>query len=156
MTAHNDESETDGRFSIDHVAVSVSDLSRSIDFYSRNFGFVCERVIELPRGGGRVAVLRGPGFAIEMFEFPDVRPLPDYRKMPDSDLKTMGVKHFALKARDIMGASDFLKRNGVEFISEVTVGARGARRFFVKDPDGVGIEVTEESPVPERKPSAMS
>ena len=130
-------------FLIDHVAVSVSNLTRSVNFYAKNFGFTCERVIELPNQNGNVALLRRAGFTIEMFEFADALPLPDDRKTPSTDLKTAGVKHFALKVKDIMGASDFLKRNGVEFLSEATVGVRGVRRFFVKDPDGIGIEVTE-------------
>ena len=125
------------------MAVSVSNLTRSVDFYAKNFGFSCEKVIELPNRNGKVALLRRAAFTIEMFEFADVLPLPDDRKTPSTDLKTVGVKHFALKVKDIMGASDFLKRNGVEFLSEVTVGVRGMRRFFVKDPDGIGIEVTE-------------
>ena len=137
-------------FRIDHVAVTVSNLSRSIDFYGKNFGFSCERVIELPDRNGRVALLRRAGFTIEMFEFAGALPLPDDRKTPTADLKTIGVKHFALQVDDILAASDFLKRNGVEFISEVTVGVRGLRRFFVKDPDGIGIEVTESAAPTER------
>ena len=142
MTTHN-KPDVNAEFFIDHVGVSVSNLGRSIAFYGRNFGFSCERAIELPDRGMKVALLRGGGFTIEMFEFTDALPLPEDRKTPNTDLKTVGVKHFALSVNDILAASDFLKRNGVEFISEVTVGVRGLRRFFVKDPDGIGIEVTE-------------
>ena len=146
MTIHSKKPDASVEFLIDHVAVSVSDLAKSVDFYVKNFGFSCERVIDLPNRNGKVALLRRPGFTIEMFEFADALPLPDDRKIPSTDLKTLGVKHFALKANDILAASDFLKRNGVEFLSEVTVGVRGLRRFFVKDPDGIGIEITESSP----------
>ena len=130
-------------FSFDHVAVSVSDLDRSVRFYEQNLGFTCDRIIDLPQGAGRVALLKKPGFAIEMFAYTAPSPLPDYRKSIETDLKTMGVKHFAIKVSDILGAADRLRDNGVEFISQVAVGVRGLRRFFVKDPDGIGIEITE-------------
>ena len=129
-------------FGLDHVAVTVSDLDRSIAFYGRNFGFECQRILPL-RGNGRVAVLRGTGLAIEMFAPERASPLPDDRRTPEADLGTIGVKHFALRVADILAASETLKRNGVELISEVAVGVRGVRRFFVKDPDGIAIEVSE-------------
>jgi len=146
MTVPNREPDYRGEFLLDHVAITVSNLARSIEFYVKDFGLSCERVIELPNRNGKVALLMRAGFAIEMFEVAGVLPLPDYRKTPDSDLRTIGVKHFALEVDDILGASAFLKRNDVEFISEVAVGVRGVRRFFVRDPDGIGIEITE-SPV---------
>ena len=138
---------TDSEFLIDHVAVSVSNLATSIKFYEGNFGFICERVVELPGQRGKVALLNLAGFAIEMFELANVSPLPDYRKTPETDLSTVGVKHFALKVKDIAKAANLLQRNGVDFISEPAVGVRGVRRFFVKDPDGTGIEITESSPI---------
>ena len=145
MSFDNDIPDKNGEFLVDHVAVTVSDLDRSIEFYTRNFGFECQRIVPL-RGNGRVAVLRGAGFAIEMFAPDGALPLPGDRRTPDADLKTIGVKHFALHVVDILAASDLLKANGVEFISEVMVGVRGVRRFFVRDPDGTPIEVTESSP----------
>ena len=143
MTVHSSNQDTHGDFTLDHVAVSVSNLARSIEFYAKNFGFGCERVIELPNRNGKVALLRTAGFDIEMFEFANVLPLPVYRQTPDTDLRTMGVKHFALRVNDASGAYDSLKRNGVEVVSDVTVGVRGVKRFFVRDPDGIGIEITE-------------
>ena len=130
-------------FVIDHVAVSVSNLNRSIEFYQRNFGFACERVTDMLKGNGKVALLKKQGFTIEMFEISNALPLPEYRKTFEGDLKTIGVKHFAVRVRDITGAYDFLKNNGVDFSSEPVVGGRGFKRFFLKDPDGIQIEITE-------------
>jgi catechol 2,3-dioxygenase-like lactoylglutathione lyase family enzyme len=88
-------------------------------------------------GNGKVALLQKPGFTIEMLGYSNALPLPA------ADHKALGVKHFAIRVNDIMGAADFLKKNGVEFISEPVVGVRGWRRFFVKDPDGIPLELTE-------------
>jgi catechol 2,3-dioxygenase-like lactoylglutathione lyase family enzyme len=143
MTSNIKNTEANIEFSFDHIGISISNLDRSIEFYTRMFGFKCERIIEMPMGNGRIALLQKEGFTIEMFGYSNALPLPDDRKIPTTDLKTMGVKHFAIRVNDIMGAADFLKKNGVEFISEPAVGARNWRRFFVKDPDGIPLELTE-------------
>jgi catechol 2,3-dioxygenase-like lactoylglutathione lyase family enzyme len=55
-------------FTIDHVAVSVSNLNKSVDFYTKILGFKCERIIEMPEGNGKVALLQKPDFNLEMFQ----------------------------------------------------------------------------------------
>ena len=50
----------------------------------------------------------------------------------------MGVKRFALNVNDVWGASNFLKRNDVESISDVTAELRGLRRFLIKGPGVMG------------------
>ena len=137
--------ETNINFTLDHVAISVSNLDRSIDFYTKMFGFKCEKIIESSTGNYKVALLQKAGFTIEMFEYSNALPLPDERRTPSKDLQTIGVKHFAIRVNDIFDAADFLKKNGVEFISEPAVGVRGWRRFFVKDPDGIPLELSEGS-----------
>jgi catechol 2,3-dioxygenase-like lactoylglutathione lyase family enzyme len=143
MTSNIKKPEANIEFTFDHVGISVSNLDRSIEFYTKIFGFKCERIIETPMGNGKVALLQKEGITIEMLGYSNVLPLPDDRKIPAEDIKTIGVKHFAIRVNDIMGAADFLKKNGVEFISEPTLGVRGWRRFFVKDPDGIPLELTE-------------
>ena len=143
MATNDKQPDSASGFTLDHVGVSVSNLNRSIEFYKQNFGFTLERLIEVPQRNSKVALLKKAGFTIEMFQFADALPLPDYRKTTESDVKTIGVKHFCMRVNDIDSASDFLKRNGVEFASEAAVGVRGLRRFFVKDPDGIPLELTE-------------
>ncbi len=130
-------------FSIDHVGISVGNLERTIDFYSKIFGFKCEKIIDLPVRKMRVALLQRQGFTIEALETAGALPLPEDRRIPETDLKTIGVKHFAIRVKDIAIAADYLRKNSVEFLSEPTVGVRGLKRFFVKDPDGIAIEISE-------------
>lgn len=143
MTGNILKANTSIDFTIDHVGISVSNLDRSVDFYTKVFGFTCERIIDMPAGNGKVALLKKPGITIEMFRINGVLPLPEDRKVPGEDLKTLGVKHFALRVKNVTDAADYLRNNGVDFISEPVVGVRGLMRFFVKDPDGIPVELTE-------------
>ena len=143
MTDTSDKSVGSVEFSIDHTAISVSNLDVSIRFYTEILGFTCERIIDIPDGNGRIALLKKADFTIEMFQFIDAQPLPDSDGMLVKDLKKIGVKHIALRVRDIWAAAAFLKERGVEFINEPVKGSRGYYRFFVKDPDGIPLELTE-------------
>jgi catechol 2,3-dioxygenase-like lactoylglutathione lyase family enzyme len=139
LTGGVDKSGMQFGFSLDHVAITVSDLEVSMDFYTTLFGFTRERMIEMPGNAGRIALLRKPGFTIEMFQFAGALT----PTVPLNDLRVIGVRHFALGVKDIRDAAAFLKEHGVEFISEPVTGARGFDRCFIKDPDGIPIELTE-------------
>lgn len=142
----NDESHQSGMnigFSLDHVAVSVSDLDISVTFYTKILGFTCERIIDLPHGNGRIALLRNSGLTIEMFQFNDAVPIPDAGMSLADDLKTAGVRHIALRVKNIQDTVDYLEKQGVEFINRPVTGSRGFQRFFVRDPDGIPLELTE-------------
>ena len=143
MTVDSDKSVIPTQFSIDHVAMSVSNLEVSMRFYMDILGFTCERIIDIPDNAGRIALLRNSEFTIEMFGFNDTQFFPDNEGLPDFDLKKIGVKHIALRVKDIWAAAAFLKDHEVEFINEPVKGARGYYRFFVKDPDGIPLEFTE-------------
>ncbi|UCD08691.1 MAG: VOC family protein [Dehalococcoidales bacterium] len=143
MTDSTDQSAASLEFSIDHTAISVSNLDVSMRFYTDILGFTCERIIDIPDGNGRIALLTKADFTIEMFEFVESLPLPEKNGMLTDDLKKVGVKHVALRVKDIWTAAAYLKERGVEFINEPVKGARGYYRFFIKDPDGMPVELTE-------------
>lgn len=143
MTGNNEKSGMHIEFSLDHAAVTVSNLDVSMAFYTKLFGFTCERTIEMPHGAGRIALLRKPDMTIEMFQFAGTSPLADDGRAAIRDLSIIGVRHLAFRVKDIRDAAPFLKEQGVEFLSEPVVGARGFYRCFVQDPDGIPIELTE-------------
>lgn len=127
-----------------HVAISVSDLDRSIDFYKQVFGLEYVRRFYIEALKAEACFLKKGDFALELFNFKDFKSLPDYRKSLVTDLKTLGVKHFAFKIKNIKGAYRYFKDMGVEFANEMRMGGSGLRYFFIKDPDGILIEVIEE------------
>ncbi len=143
MTVNPNKSEVPVHFSIDHTAISVSNLDVSVHFYTEILGFTCERIIDIPDNAGRIALLKKSDFTIEMFGFNNAQLFLDNDNLPENDLKKIGVKHIALRVMDIWAAARFLEEQGVEFINEPVQGARGFYRFFVKDPDGLPLEFTE-------------
>ena len=143
MSDSSDKSGPPVEFSNDHTAISVSNLDVSVRFYTEILGFTCERMIDILDGNGRIALLKKADFTIEMFQFTDFIPLPQTDEIMVNDLKKIGVKHIALRVNDIWTAADYFKELGVEFINEPVKGARGFYRFFIKDPDGMPVELTE-------------
>ncbi|MBN2239479.1 MAG: VOC family protein [Dehalococcoidales bacterium] len=135
--------EEGGGFSLDHIAVTVTNLETSIDFYTGIFGFSCERIIELPNAAGRIALLVKPDITIEMFQFSQASLLTTEDKNALTNLKVTGVRHLALRVKDVPKTAEYLRKNGVEFLSQPATGTRGYKRFFIKDPDGIPIELSE-------------
>ena len=126
-----------------HIAVAVSSIARSEAFYGRHFGFRRVKEYALASAGLRICILKKNAVALELFEFKKRRPLPAYRKKLASDLKTIGVKHFAFAVTDIQASYRDLKKARVRFETPMRVFSDGARYFFIKDPDGILIELME-------------
>ena len=126
-----------------HVAISVKDLKRSIAFYQRFFGLRPFARYCFKEKGMTIAVIKNPGLALELFEFKKRKPLPLYCKSLDNDLHTIGVKHFSLVTGNIRAAYDKFKKARVKFATDMRVFSDGKRYFFIKDPDGILVEIME-------------
>lgn len=90
-----------------------------------------------------IALLKNENMALELFEFKRYRPLPSYRRTLVQDLRTLGVKHFAVEVPDILSAFKRFKKAKVVFATDLCKFDNGARYFFVQDPDGILIELME-------------
>ncbi len=126
-----------------HVAISVSSLKRSIAFYSKHFGLQCVERYHIKAAGLTIALLKRGEICLELFEFKKQRGLPAYRRDLDTDLRTIGVKHFSLEISNIEKFHKQLKQCRVPFATEMRVFGNGRRYFFVRDPDGILIEIME-------------
>lgn len=126
-----------------HIALSVSSLNKSIVFYHKNFNLRCVKKYAYPDKGFAIALLKKGDIALELFEFKKHKPLPGYRRTLDSDLRTLGVKHFSVEVSDIVGAYRKFKKAKIPFATDLRMFDSGARYFFIKDPDGILIEVME-------------
>lgn len=136
-----------------HAAVVVSDLDRSVEFYTRLFGGEVEliRGVEgeevaslhgLPSAHFDLAFLRYGDARIELFEFHDPVPEPGARPPAANQL---GAGHVAFEIDDVEAAYRRLTAEGVEFSRppfEPTEGdAAGYLLSFLYDPDGNRVEL---------------
>jgi glyoxylase I family protein len=125
-----------------HIALSVSSVVRSAAFYKRHFGLRVSARYRFKDKGLTIVLLKG-AFTLELFEFKKHKPLPQYRKTLDNDLQTVGVKHFSLETKNIEGVYKKFKKARVKFATELRVFANGKRYFFIKDPEGILVEIME-------------
>jgi lactoylglutathione lyase len=125
---------------IRHTMLPVSDLDRTLDFYTRLLGMDIQRLRNVPERNERVGYVGygseddGPG--LELIESSATRgkkPLPSW------------TGHIALYVSDLYKLSAMLKAEGIEFISGPGPNRPRSTDLyaFIKDPDGYTIELTE-------------
>jgi len=119
---------------LDHVAITVSDLDRSIDFYSRHFGLDPYFVQNRPVGRLRaIAYLRSPQGIVELMHAPE---------------RVMGEGfHFCFVTDDFDASYTRLVADGVAVKSEPRPTAardpseEGWMRCVFSGPDGEEVEL---------------
>jgi len=80
-----------------HIALSVKDLEKSVDFYKQHFGFKEIKRFTKPRWDGSAVILSLGDLQLEIFKFQN-----SIDKKDDlSDLKVIGLKHFAIQVGNI-------------------------------------------------------
>lgn len=133
---------------IHHVAISVSDLNRSIAFY-KPFGFTVEQRLtlsgsEIERGTGvegarlELAMLVRPHFRLELIQYLGSK----HEAAPPPN--TVGSAHVCFDVSNIETTYADLRANGVEFIGSPTLNEAGKNRWvYFLDPDGVIVELLE-------------
>jgi len=126
---------------IDHIAVVVKDLKKSIEQWKSYFKIKECSIEEIEERGVKLAQLKvGQGASIEL-----VSPLGEKSTLRNFlKNKGEGIHHICFKVQDIDKSVIELKRQGVRFVSEEPVmGASGSRIIFIH-PDnlnGVLIEL---------------
>jgi catechol 2,3-dioxygenase-like lactoylglutathione lyase family enzyme len=103
---------------VNHVGINVSDLERSVQWYSNMFGL---KVLVKSKD---VAVLafRDSGLNSTTFVF---RPSPK----PEVNHLMFGIDNF-----DAVALADYLKKNGLTLRDDIL-------SFHVKDPDGIDVQI---------------
>ena len=129
-----------------HVSFTVSNLDRSIDFYTKAFGFtflqrfesIGSKVAGYPDLHSKVVFLQLGGLNLELIEY--VNPRGEHR--PVLETKDVGTAHFALTCDDVHVEYERLKKMGVRFKSEPQVSKRfGTMSVYGLDPDGITFEL---------------
>jgi glyoxylase I family protein len=116
------------------VRYLVSDVSRSVAFYTKHLGFKLEHQ-QLPAFaavslGDLTLLISGP-------EASGSRPMPDGRRQESG-----GWNRVVLKTADLPSQIEALKKAGLRFRNAMEVGP-GGKQIQLEDPDGNPIELFE-------------
>jgi glyoxylase I family protein len=122
---------------VHHIAIICRDIEASIKFYIEVLG--CRMVrqeFRETRDSWKVDLELAGQQMIELFTFPDS---PARASYPEA----CGLRHLALKVNDLDEVKRFLQQYGVAYEEERVDEASGERFFFLRDPDGLPIEIVE-------------
>lgn len=116
---------------LDHLNLTVEDLSRSLDFYARVFGF--DKVEGGLYEGAPWAILRAQDALLCLYEHPELASPdnPDFHRL----------NHFALRVADVDAWLDTIEREHVKVRYGGVVQWPHSRSWYVSDRTGHEIEV---------------
>jgi glyoxylase I family protein len=125
--------------SLDHLALKVTDMERSLHFYQHVLGLDLLRASDPGKEGGRSACLSAGAQKLDLFSRPDF-------VSADRD-QPVGMDHLCLclEAASIQEVITDLQQSEVE-IFWGPVERHGSTSVYVYDPDGVHVELRLEAP----------
>src|SRR5262245_36092277 len=116
------------------VRYQVKDVSRSIEFYTKQLGFKLDHKhlpafaqVSIPN---LKLILSGPGAS-------GSRPMPDGRSQESG-----GWNRVILQVDDLAARIEALKKNGLRFRNQLESGP-GGKQIQIEDPDGNPLELFE-------------
>ncbi len=148
---------------LDHISFTISNRERSVEFYellleTEPISLGEERadhaalIVGYPKVDIRVAWFPLPGTTtlLELFEY--VEPAGQTVELENYHV---GNGHLALVVDDLDAQFERLSREGVRFTHHEPVEAhdepwRGTKAIYMRDPDGITIELMESPPAPGR------
>lgn len=129
-------------FNFNHVAISVSNNKKSIEFYKK-FGFKEFKTWRAEDESIKIDMLKLNDMILEIFCYKDYESIPESARKITDDLRVIGTKHFALGVDDINEAKEFVMKNDICNDVEINKGRLGKEYFFISDPDGILVEIIE-------------
>lgn len=137
---------------MEHAALSVSNLDRSIEFYCGVLGMEHQRTIEatpemglgnivgMPGAAARIAHLSSGTMMLELFEYriPRGEPIPANRRQADH-----GFIHIAFTSTDVRRDAEMLASRGVEFVGPPVEFRPGVWVLYLYGPDREVCELRE-------------
>jgi len=129
-------------FGFHHVALSVSDMDHSKQFYSV-FGFKPALDWVSDSKDLTISHLVLGSTVLELFCYEGSKQSNEMSL--EDDLRKVGVKHFGLRVDSIEAAKDkVVKANLAEEDIKIKSGRTGITYFFIKDPDDNFVEIVED------------
>lgn len=130
---------------VHHVAISVSNLEESTEFYAK-LGFVTVKKFAREDMGAKAVFIELDSFQIELWKFSDLKQNQD----PLGEIKIKGIRHIAFEVDNLHDSISEYKAKGLKF-TEVKLGASGHNYSFTSDPNGVALEFYEKKESKEKR-----
>jgi catechol 2,3-dioxygenase-like lactoylglutathione lyase family enzyme len=146
------------RGAVQHTGLTVSNLERSVDFYTRVLG--CTVLMQQEKTDGyladivgypdvhiRMAHLHDPAghLVVELFEYVHPKPLP-----ADLEPRRIGNAHMCFLVSDLNAVYADLRDSNIDFISPPIVIDTGANAggigLYLRDPDRIIMELFQPAP----------
>ena len=134
-----------------HTAMAVQDMDRAKRFYCDLLGFEIDwerpnysgepfaNVVGMPDAAAHVAMLKGYGARLELFTYHQ----PAGRVREAKRQCDFGLTHFALTVKGIHELYERLSAAGVQFNCPPQNLRPGVWATYLKDPEGVTIEMVQ-------------
>ena len=130
-------------YSPHHIALSVSDSQASVNFY-KQLGFTELSFWQAEDTSLSITHLSLNGIVLELFCYANGQPAPESIHATTTDLPIIGTKHFGLKAASIEKARADLVAKGIANANLEIKQGKWYKYFFIEDPDGILVEITDE------------
>lgn len=122
-----------------HVAIKVTDLDRSLDFYIEKLGFPEMLRLHKDDGSTWLVYLR-----ITDDQYLEVFPGAENDRAPGWDAN--GMNHMCLAVEDIDAVLQRIEAAGIALLLPLKLAVDGNRQAWIEDPDGNRIELMEMDP----------
>lgn len=119
---------------VSHAAFYVTDLAKARAFYEDFLGYASPFSIPRKNGGELVWIKINDHQTIELFPGSEVSPEADR------------LYHIAFETDDAEGMRLYLQSKGVAVPDKTSVGKIGNKNYFIKDPNGITVEIVEYPP----------
>lgn len=128
---------------IDHVAIAVNDLEKSIDFYTEKLGFSISQRSDKPV---KIAFAESGQVKLELIS--RMKGKAASKSITSEELNSfnttdVGLKHIAFIVQDLDKVYRDLKMKGVNFITEPEAISGGRKITFFSDPDGTVLQLVQ-------------
>jgi catechol 2,3-dioxygenase-like lactoylglutathione lyase family enzyme len=121
-----------GIVGLNHVAISVPNLDKAVEYYTKTLGFPEAFRSTTPQGEVRLVYVQ-----ISQNTFIEL--------LPATDQRPAGINHFGLHVENMAAATEMFKARGAHVL-DTTLSPTKAILSNVVDPNGVRIELAELPP----------
>ena len=128
-----------GVVGVGHVAIKVTDLDRSLDYYQKRLGF--PEMLRLFNDDGTTWLVY---LRITDEQYLEIFPGAENDRAPGWNAN--GVNHICFTIDDLDATVARIEAAGIELLSPIKPGVDGNRQAWLEDPDGNRIELMEMAP----------